>query len=101
MYEMTYSWTHAWLWCAAWWLLASIMLWFSWNKVVARVSSLGVMKLWQALLLVLTMIVFCGPHHMQNRWNMHNQMRMKGMNMDSCIPAAPNPNPAAPNLESM
>ena len=56
--------------CIVWWLVASTLLFFTWNKVIVFLTGLKEVKLWQALLFVATIAVFCYPkkygrHH---RW---------------------------------
>ncbi len=50
----------------AWWIIAAVLLYFSWNKVVADILQVRPGKFWQALLVVLTLAVFCAPHHWEH-----------------------------------
>jgi len=48
--------------CAiGWWLIASALLLLSWNAVVAVIANVKKVKYWHALLVVLTLVVLCGP----------------------------------------
>jgi len=48
--------------CAiGWWLIASGLLLWSWNSVVAAIANVKKIKYWHALLVVLTLAVLCGP----------------------------------------
>ncbi|MBP9674398.1 MAG: hypothetical protein KBD63_04820 [Bacteriovoracaceae bacterium] len=42
----------------------SVLLFFTWNKVVTTVSSLKPIKFFHALLVVATVCAFCCGHHM-------------------------------------
>lgn len=60
-------WTHCLALAAGWWLVASVLLWLTWNHVITAFTKLKPAKIWQALLFVATMAVLCGPmrkgHH--------------------------------------
>jgi hypothetical protein len=45
----------------AWWLLASALLWLTWNRVIGGVAKVKQAKFWQALVLVATLCVFAVP----------------------------------------
>ena len=45
----------------AWWLFASGLLLCAWNSVVARLANVKKAKYWQALVIVLTLVVLFGP----------------------------------------
>jgi hypothetical protein len=47
--------------CVVWWLVASTLLFFTWNKVIVFLTELKAVKLWQALLFVATVAVLCYP----------------------------------------
>lgn len=48
--------------CAvAWWLFASGLLLCAWNSVVASIANVKKAKYWHALVVVLTLVVLCGP----------------------------------------
>ncbi|MEW6055549.1 MAG: hypothetical protein AB1540_02970 [Bdellovibrionota bacterium] len=49
--------------CIAWWLVASGLLFLTWNKVVTAFTKLKPAKYWQALLLVATVCVLCAPRY--------------------------------------
>lgn len=50
------------LWGIGWWLLASVLLLATWNKVVTTVvATVKPIKLWHALLVVAMLIVLFGP----------------------------------------
>lgn len=61
--------------CVGWWLVASTLLWATWNHVVAALTKAKKAKIWQALLLVATLCALgaprvmmrhhggCGQHH--------------------------------------
>ena len=46
-----------------WWLLASALLFFTWNKVIAALAPVRSAKFWQAVLVVATLVAFCGPRY--------------------------------------
>lgn len=48
----------------AWWLVASALLYFTWNHVVAALTSAKQAKFWHALLVVATLAAFCAPRMM-------------------------------------
>jgi hypothetical protein len=50
-----------------WWLVASGLLFFTWNKVIAALTSAKQARFWQALLVVATLFVFCVPRYMAQR----------------------------------
>lgn len=45
----------------AWWLFASGLLLCAWNSVVAKIANVKKAKYWQALVIVLALVVLCGP----------------------------------------
>lgn len=45
----------------AWWLIASALLFATWNKVLVPLFAFKKGKFWQALLLLTTVIVLCIP----------------------------------------
>jgi hypothetical protein len=45
----------------AWWLFASGLLLCAWNSVIASIANVKKAKYWQALVIVLTLVVLCGP----------------------------------------
>jgi hypothetical protein len=47
--------------CVGWWLVASTLLFFTWNKVIVFLTGLKEVKLWQALLFVATIAILCYP----------------------------------------
>jgi hypothetical protein len=48
--------------CAiGWWLIASGLLFLSWNSVVAAIANVKKVKYWHALLVMITVAVMCGP----------------------------------------
>jgi len=51
----------------AWFLVASGMVFLTWNRVVAELLSLKKAKFWQAVLVVGTCVVLCGPKTMMQR----------------------------------
>lgn len=51
------------LWGMLWWVGASALLYFSWNKVVATLTTAKQAKFWQALLIVATLAAFCAPRY--------------------------------------
>lgn len=70
MYQADGMWMYCFGWLVVWWLVASVFLYFAWNKVVASLAKLGLVTYWQALLIVATIAVFCGPSHMARRYGM-------------------------------
>lgn len=50
-----------------WWLVASFLLFWSWNKVVSPILGTKEAKYWQAMIFVLTTLVLCWPHHQFDR----------------------------------
>jgi hypothetical protein len=54
--------SHGWwmlLMYVGWWIIASILLFFTWNKVISFISSWKEVKFWQVLLFVATVSFFC------------------------------------------
>lgn len=50
------------LWVVGWWLISSMLLMVTWNKVVIGIiENVKQIKLWHALLVVATLIVLFGP----------------------------------------
>ncbi len=47
--------------CVGWWLIASVLLWLTWNRVVAALTKVKPAKFWQAALLLLTVCSLCAP----------------------------------------
>jgi hypothetical protein len=45
----------------AWWLFASGLLLCAWNSVIASIANVKKAKYWQALVIVLTVVVLFGP----------------------------------------
>ena len=60
-----------------WWVVASTLLFVTWNKVIVFLTGLKEVKIWQALLVVATIAMFCYPrkhircHH---KMKMHHKM---------------------------
>ena len=50
-----------------WVLVASVLLYLSWNKVIVSVTNFKAAKLWHALLIVVTMLAFCAPKYMMHK----------------------------------
>jgi hypothetical protein len=46
-----------------WWLIASALIFFSWNKVIAVLFKMKQAKYWQALLVIATLSIFCAPKY--------------------------------------
>lgn len=51
----------------AWLLISSGLLTLTWNKVVAAMMKVKAAKYWQALLLVITLCVFCAPRYYMHK----------------------------------
>jgi hypothetical protein len=51
----------------AWWLIASGLLFLTWNKVISAVYKVKTVKYWQVLLLVATICCFVAPRAWMNR----------------------------------
>ena len=47
------------LWGLGWWLVASLLLSFCWNKVVTALVTVKEMKFWHALIIVATLAILC------------------------------------------
>ena len=47
-----------------WLLVGSTLLWLTWNKVIAAHAKVKAAKFWQALLLLTTVLVLCGPKYL-------------------------------------
>jgi hypothetical protein len=57
----------------AWWLFASGLLLCAWNSVVARIANVKKAKYWQAMVIVLTLVVlsvpfWCGEYSCIGAW---------------------------------
>ena len=50
-----------------WWLVASTLLWLSWNRVICAMVKMKPAKLWQSLLLVATLAAFVLPCSLMKR----------------------------------
>jgi hypothetical protein len=46
-----------------WGSIASILLFYTWNHVIAHITKLKKVKFYHAVLVVLTIAVFCAPKH--------------------------------------
>lgn len=46
-----------------WWVVASLLLFLTWNKVVAVIANIKTVKFWHAMLVVATLAVFCAPRY--------------------------------------
>ena len=44
-----------------WWLIASALLFLSWNRVIAAIANVKKVKYWHVLLVVLSLAVLCAP----------------------------------------
>lgn len=55
-----------------WWLFASAMVYLTWNRVIAEVTTAKKMQYGHALWLVFAFGVLCAPHHAQNCWKSCN-----------------------------
>ena len=74
-----------------WWLVASVLVMFTWNHVVTAVTTAKTMHYRHAMLLVFTLGILCGPHHAQN-WRNNNSCPMKNkLVMPTEHPAMPMP----------
>jgi len=47
-----------------WWFVASALLFYTWNRVIASLGNVKKATFWQALLLVATLSVFCAPRYL-------------------------------------
>lgn len=56
-------WTWGLVWGAAWFVIASLLLHTTWNRVVVALTGARVAKVWHAFLVVITLIVLCAPGH--------------------------------------
>ena len=54
-------WTICILCAIGWWLIASALLFLSWNRVIAAIANVKQVKYWHVLLIVLTLVVLCAP----------------------------------------
>ncbi|MBL4818504.1 MAG: hypothetical protein JKY15_04635 [Deltaproteobacteria bacterium] len=50
---------------AVWWLIASALLFYTWNEAISKVTSARKIQFKHALLLVITMAVLCAPSYMR------------------------------------
>ena len=60
-----------------WSVVASSLLFFTWNKVVVYLAGLKEVKLWQALLVFATVAIFCYPKkykHYHHKVKMHKRI---------------------------
>ncbi|MEI6806189.1 MAG: hypothetical protein WCK49_06740 [Myxococcaceae bacterium] len=58
----------------AWWLIASAIVYFTWNRVITEVTSAKSMHYVHALWLVFAITILFAPHHAQNCWRSCNSM---------------------------
>ena len=65
----------------AWWMFASGLLLCAWNSVVASIANVKKAKYWQALVIVLTLVVLFGPLFCGRR-ACRGMMRGKGRTME-------------------
>ncbi len=68
-----------WLWslgmALVWWLVASVLVYYTWNRVVTKVINVRPVGFWGAFLFVATLAVLCGPSKMHHKqWQMHEKM---------------------------
>ncbi|MBI4925126.1 MAG: hypothetical protein HY843_04305 [Bdellovibrio sp.] len=70
---LAHCWGYCFLSCIAWWLIASALLYFTWNKVIAYIVSLKKIQFWQALLFVAMLCVFCAPRYYFAHKTWHGQ----------------------------
>ncbi|MBI3533862.1 MAG: hypothetical protein HY072_00025 [Deltaproteobacteria bacterium] len=70
---LAHCWGYCVLSCIAWWLIASALLYFTWNKVIAYIVSLKKVRFWQALLFVAMLCVFCAPRYYLAHKTWHGQ----------------------------
>ncbi len=54
-----------------WFFVGSYLLFLTWNKVVSQITKLNAMKYWQALLVIVTLLVLCAPKY---AYKMHHRM---------------------------
>ncbi|MES2503375.1 MAG: hypothetical protein V4534_00680 [Myxococcota bacterium] len=56
-----------WMWALGlgvlWWLFASMLVFYTWNKVITAVTPATRMQFGHALLLVFTLMALCAPSH--------------------------------------
>lgn len=68
-----------------WWLLASSLLWFTWNRVVAELFKVKEAKWWQALVLIATVMVLAAPCCMMRNRSMRGCCPIHdSMNKEDC-----------------
>lgn len=60
------SWWCCVLWGIGWWVVASLLFFYCWNKILVTVSALKPIKIIQAMLIVLTIAVLLAPSWCRN-----------------------------------
>jgi len=65
LYSAAGRWPFCLISCIAWLLLASLLLYFTWNNVIGSLFKVKKAQYWQALLLVTTILVFCAPRYIK------------------------------------
>ena len=83
----------------AWWLFASGLLLCAWNSVIAQIANVKKAKYWQALVIVLTIAVLCGPFVFSRHLGMNARHRHEYCQRDmdkSCCGSMRKPCEASP-----
>ena len=55
--------------CVGWWLVASALLWLTWNRVIGALFKTKAAQFWQAALLIATICVMCAPRYYMRHGN--------------------------------
>ena len=66
-----------------WWLLCSMLVWYTWNNVVSVVTTAGKLNFKHALLVVFTLGCLCMPHRMASCWKGPCKRDMMQLQMES------------------